>query len=152
KALEQLAGVSSSGPGFLSDENATLLQTSALAWNESPSARLRARVTIAILVASLGLALLCVLPGWWLAAAALLSLGLFTGLVDFAVVGLRQQTPLFQRVSALVVGSSFTEWLTIFGSLALLIGLLAVLKLFWIFTALWLAAVGIALGLRALDL
>jgi eukaryotic-like serine/threonine-protein kinase len=152
RTLEEFAGISSSGPTSASEENARLLQASAISWHDSPSARLRSRVTAAILAGCLGLALLCVLPGWWLAAMAFFSLGLFTALADFAVVGLRRQTPLFQRVCALVLGNSLSEWLTVLASLALLTGLLVVLKLFWISLALLLAAIGIALGLRALDL
>ena len=89
--------------------------------------------------------------GWWLITAAFLSLDLFTALADFTVVGLRRKTPLFQKVSAFVLGSSPSEWLTGLAVVALLVGLLLVVKLFWIWVALALAAVGIALGVRALD-
>ncbi len=77
---------------------------------------------------------------------------MFTALADFTVVGLRRKTPLFQKVSAFVLGSSPSEWLTGLAVVALLVGLLLVVKLFWIWVALALAAVGIALGVRALDL
>ena len=78
-----------------------------------------------------------------------LSLGLFIALADFIIVGLRRKTPLFQRFTALVLGSSLSERLTGLASFALLVGLLLFFKLFWIWMALALAAVGIVSGLRA---
>jgi hypothetical protein len=100
----------------------------------------------------MGLAIVCLVPGWWLAATAFASLGLFTALADFAIAGFREKTPLFQRLSELVLGSSLSEWLTGLAATALLLVLFLVLKLFWIWIALALVAVALALGLRALDL
>jgi eukaryotic-like serine/threonine-protein kinase len=150
--LEAALGISSAGPGSKGEEQSRLLEQNATAWHESPSARLRARITTAILAACLGLALVSILLGWWFIATALLSLGVFAALADFAVVGLERKTQLFQRVVPLFLGSSLSEWLTVLAAVALLIGLLLILKLFWIWVALALAAVGIAFGLRVLDL
>ncbi len=150
--LETHLGVSSIGPISQSDDQAKLLEQNAIAWHDSPSARLRARITTAILAGCLGLALASFLPGWWFMASAFLSLGIFTAMADFAIAGFRQKTSLFQKVTPLVLGSSPSEWLTTLASVALLIGLLFVLKLFWIWVALALLAVGIAAGLRVLDL
>ena len=83
---------------------------------------------------------------------AFLSLGVLTALADFAVVGFRRKTALLQKAAALVLSSSVSEWLTGLAGAVLLIGLLLILKLFWIWVALLLAAVGIAFGLRVLDL
>ena len=150
--LEGIAGISKRGRRCRRRRRAgTLLEQNAVAWHDSPSARLRAKVTLAILAACLGLALLCWLPGWWLAATAFASLGLFIALADFTIVGLRRKTPLFQRFTALVLGSSLSERLTGLASFALLVGLLLFFKLFWIWMALALAAVGIVSGLRALE-
>jgi eukaryotic-like serine/threonine-protein kinase len=150
--LEANLGISSGKPVSQTEDQSMLLEQNAIAWHASPSARLRARVTMAILAACLGLALVSFLAGWWFMATAFLSLGIFTALADFAVAGLRRKTILFQKVTALVLGSSPSEWLTALAAVALTIGLLLVLKLFWIWVALALAAVGIAFGLRVLDL
>ena len=150
--LEAHLGISSTGPISQSDEQSRLLERDAIAWYESPSARLRARITMAILAGCLGLALLSILPGWWFMASAFLSLGIFTALADFAIAGFRRKTSLFQKFAPLVLGSSPSEWLTTLAAVALLIGLLFVLKLFWIWVALGLLALGIATGLRVLDL
>src|SRR5262249_8958713 len=72
-------------------------------------------------------------------------------IADFAVAGFRVQTPLFQKASALVLGSTVSEWLTGVAGITLFIGLLVIVKLFWIWVAILLAAIGIALGLRVLD-
>ena len=50
-----------------------------------------------------------------------------------------------------MLGSSLSERLTGLASFALLVGLLLFFKLFWIWMALALAAVGIVSGLRALE-
>jgi eukaryotic-like serine/threonine-protein kinase len=150
--LEANLGIPVAGAISLSEDQVRLLEQNAIAWHESPSARLRARITTTILATCLGLALVSFSFGWWFIATALLSLGLFTALADFAVVGLRRKTSLFQRVVPLVLGSSLSEWLTALAAVALSIGLLLVLKVFWIWVALALAAVGIAFGCRVLDL
>ncbi len=152
RELEGILGISDSAAGPKHQEQAQILEQAASAWNDSPTARLRFRVTIAILAGCLALALLCALPGWWLAASAFLSLALFTALADLVIAGFRQHSPLFQKLAVLILGSSLSEWLTVLAGLGLLLGLLAILKLFWIWAALALAAIGIALGLRALDL
>ena len=95
---------------------------------------------------------MCSSLGFWLAAAVLLGLGVFTALADFAVAGFTLKTPLFQTASALVLGSSASEWLTGIAAAAVFVVLLLIMKLFWIWVALLLAAVGVALGLRVLDL
>jgi eukaryotic-like serine/threonine-protein kinase len=146
--LESFLGVSSTGSFTPREEHASLLEQSVKAWNESPAARKRAMVLPAILGACVAMAILCLLPGWRLAAAAFLSLGLFIALADFVIVGLKRKTPLFTKACALILGSSLSEWLTVAAGLILLIGLLFVLKLFWIWVALALAAVGIAMALQ----
>ncbi len=150
--LEGILGISSAGPISSSEEQSTLLEQNAIAWRESPSARLRARITIAFLAGCAGFALVSISLGWWLGAVAFLSLGVWTALADFAVAGFRRKTALFQKATALILGSSVSEWLTGLGAATLLIGLLVILKLFWIWVALLLAAVGIPFGLRVLDL
>ncbi len=152
RELEGILGIAGSSASPKHQEQAQLLEQNASAWNDSPTARLRSNVTIAILGGCLGLAVLCFLPGWWLAASAFLSLATFTALADLVIAGFRQRSPLFQRLTAFIAGGSLSEWLTVLAGLALLLGLLAILKLFWIWIALALAAIGIALGLRALDL
>ncbi len=146
--LEGFLGIPSAGPFKAREEHVGLMEQSVKAWNESPSARTRARVMAAILGACFGFALLCMLPRWWLAASAFFSLGIFIALADFVFVGAKGKTPLFKKVSALVLGSSRSEWLTSLVSVALLLGLFFVLKLFWIWVALGLAAIGIAMGLQ----
>ncbi len=150
--LEAILGVPSSRAVALGEEQRALLQQSATAWHESPSARLRTRITMAILAGCAGLALLFSSLGWWLSAAAILGLGIFTALADFAIAGFRLKTTLFQKASALVLGSSVSEWLTGIAAAAVFVVVLLIMKLFWICVALVLAAVGIALGLRVLDL
>jgi eukaryotic-like serine/threonine-protein kinase len=146
--LEAFLGVSSIGPFTPREEHANLLEQCVKAWNESPAARMRALVLPAVLGACLAMAILCLLPGWYLAAAAFFSLGVFIGLADFVIVGLKRKTPLFKKACALVLGGSLSEWLTLAAGLVLLVGLLFVLKLFWIWIALALAAVGIAMALQ----
>ena len=150
--LEAILGVPGSRAVALGEDQKTLLEQNATAWHQSPSARLRARITMAILAGSMGIALVCTALGWWLGAAVILGLGTFTGLFDFAVAGFRLKTPLFQKASALVLGSSVSEWLTGIAAGAVFVVVLLILKLFWICVALLLAAAGIALGLRVLDL
>ena len=149
--LEAFLGVSSTGPFTPREEHANLLEQCVKAWNDSPAARMRPGSLPAILGACLAMAILCLLPGWRLAAAAFLSLGssLHRGFADFVIVGLKRKTPLFKKACALVLGSSLSEWLTMAAALVLLAGLLLVLKLFWIWIALALAAVGIAMALQA---
>ncbi len=130
--LESILGVPSSRAVALGEEQRALLEQSATAWHESPSARLRARVTMALLAASVGLALICTSLGWWLGAAAILGLGIFTALADLAVAGFRLKSPLFQKACALVLESSVSEWLTGIAVAAVFVGLLLITKLFWI--------------------
>jgi serine/threonine protein kinase len=146
--LEAFLGVSSTGPFTPREEHASLLEQCAQAWNESPAARKRALALPAILGGCLALAMLCLLPGWRLAAAALFSLGAFIALADFVIVGLKRKGPLFRKACALVLGSSLSEWLTVAAGLVLLVGLLFVLKLFWIWIALALAAIGVAMAVQ----
>ena len=146
--LESFLGVSSTGPFTPREEHARLLEQSVSSWNESPAARLRALALPAIVGACFVLATLCSLPGWRLVSAAFASLGLFTAIADFVIVGFKRKTPLFKKACALVLGSSLSEWLTMAAGLALLVGLLLVLKLLWIWIALALAAVGLALALQ----
>jgi hypothetical protein len=146
--LEAFLGISSVGPFTPREEHASLLEQSVKAWNESPAARMRAMALPAILGTCLTMAVLSLLPGWRLAAAAFVSLGLFVALVDFVIVGSKRKTPLFNKACALLLGSSLSEWLTVAAGIVLLVGLLFVLKLFWIWIALALAAVGIAMALQ----
>jgi serine/threonine protein kinase len=146
--LEAFLGVSSTGPFTPREGHASLLEQRVRAWNESPAARMRAIALPAILGACLALAFLCLLLGWRLASAALFSLGLFVALSDFIIVGFAQKTALFRKACALILGSSLSEWLTVAAGVALLVGLLFVLKLFWIWFALALAAIGIALAIH----
>jgi hypothetical protein len=132
RGLESYLGISSTLAFIPRAEDADLLEQSAKAWHESPSARVRARAMTGILAGCAAMTLLCVLPGWWLAASAFFSLGLSIALADFVLTGVTRKTPLFQKVTALVLGSSRSEWLTILASAALLVGLLLLLKLLWI--------------------
>ncbi len=74
--LEAVLGISSTTPISAREEQSSLLEQNAAAWHESPSARLRARVTAAILAGCVAIAFLGSLLGWWLITAAFLSLGL----------------------------------------------------------------------------
>ena len=146
--LEGFVGISSTTPFSPREEDVGQMEQCIRAWNESPAAQTRAKVVPAILGACFGLVLLCMLLRLWLAAGAFLSLGVFIALADFVVVGVKGKTALFEKVGALVLGSSLSEWLTVLAGLALLVGLLFVLKLFWIWVRSGLAAIGIATGLQ----
>ena len=153
--LEAILGIPSSGAVALGDEQKATLEQNATAWHESPSVKRRCacRITMAILAGCTSgpraRVLAARFPGFM--ARVFLELGVFTALADFAVAGFRRKTPLFQKVSALVLGSSVSEWLTGIAVAVVFIGLLLITKLFWIWVAILLAAVGIALGLRVLD-
>ena len=126
--LEAFLGIQATGPFIPQVEHAELLGTERQGVERVSAARTKAKTLLAILAACFAMAILCMMPGWWLASSAFLSLGLFIALADFVFVGVRRKTPLFMKVCALVLGSSRSEWLTILSGVALFVGLLVDLE------------------------
>jgi hypothetical protein len=93
--------------------------------------------------------MLCVWTGRVVGGGIFASLGLWTALADFVLVGIRRKTPLFIKVCELISRASFSEWLTAGAALAILVALLLILKLFWIWLGLAVLAIGIAVIFHA---
>jgi tRNA A-37 threonylcarbamoyl transferase component Bud32 len=110
--LESFLGVTSSGVFTPKEEHAGELEACVKAFNAAPSARLRARVWPAFLGACGVLVLLTGLLGWPRIAVGVLALGAFTALGVFVVQGVAYRTHLFAKVRGMVLGATWTDWLT----------------------------------------
>jgi eukaryotic-like serine/threonine-protein kinase len=148
-ALEAFLGISSSSSFKPHSEQAETPANCACEFNASRSARYRRWTLLGIVASCVVLGFLTLLSGRILAPIAFLSLGALIALADFVLVGFMRKTPIFLGVQRLAFESSRSEWLTVVAAIAILAGLLMVLKLFWFWVALALAAVGIAVGLHA---
>ena len=148
-ALEGFLGVANTGSFTPRDEQANLLDECVKTFNASPSARLRSWLLPGILIACFALALLCLLTGRIVGAGVFATLGLFTVLADFVLVGIRRKTPVFVKVCELLSGGRLSEWLTALAAVVILVVLLLILKLFWVWLGLAFLAIGIAVAFHA---
>jgi serine/threonine protein kinase len=122
--LEKFLGVSELGGFSPSEEHAETMLNSVNSFNNSPAAKLRAAVAYGFPVgcAAVGFATLFFNP---FLGASQLGIGIVTVLAYFIISGLRDRTDLFSAVRELVSRSSWTDRLTWFG------GLLVVLAIAW---------------------
>jgi eukaryotic-like serine/threonine-protein kinase len=102
-----------------------------------------------ILSACVALALLCLVTGRLVGAGVFATLGFWTALADFVLVGIRRKSPLFLRTCELLSRGRLSEWLTAMAALAILVALLMILKLFWVCLGLAFLAIGVVVMLHA---
>jgi eukaryotic-like serine/threonine-protein kinase len=148
-ALEGFLGVSSTASFTPREEQANVLDECVKTFNASRSARLRSWLLPGVLGACFALALISLLTGRLVGAGVFATLGLWTALADFVLVGIRRKTPLFVKLCDLISTGGLSEWLTAVAGIAILVVLLMILKLFWIWLGLAFLAIGIAVAFHA---
>lgn len=148
-ALEGFLGVGGTGSFAPREDQANLLETNVDTFNSAPSAKRRSWLLPAILAACCLFAVLCLVTGRVLGSGVFATLGLWTAVADFVLVGIRRRTPLFLRVCELIGTGRLSEWVTGAIALAILVALLFIMHLFWIWLGLGLLAVGLAVAFHA---
>ncbi|MFO0910825.1 MAG: serine/threonine-protein kinase [Isosphaeraceae bacterium] len=145
-ALEAVA--STSGPlGPTADEGA-VVESSARAAFDGPSARLRRWAIPGFLGFCALLALFGLLLGRPVAVGAFLGLGLMTALADFILAGLRRRTPVFEKARTLAATTPLNEWLLVAAGALVMLAALWAFQLIGIWIFLAIVAVGVALCLN----
>jgi eukaryotic-like serine/threonine-protein kinase len=149
KAFEAFLGVSTAGPFSPKEEHANLLEESVRTYNAAPTARIRSWIVPGLLALCGLMAIFALLGRKPVAAGAFLGFGLMTALADFVIGGIRGRSALFDKARGLVVTTPIGDWLIVLVGAVVFLGALVVFKLFWVWLALGIAALVIAVVLNS---
>ena len=145
KALEKFLGVESSGPFSPREEHAQTLDEAVAAFRAVPAARLRPKLILAFLAATLCVALISLTFSWtW--AGGFFGLVLLTSVAYFVLAGASQKSYLFTKVRELIFGSGWKDWLTWIVAGLLLFVVLYLFGWLWMWIAGCVLAVVLAAG------
>ncbi len=146
EALERIIGAPKAEAFLPRAEAVETLEQAATEYRQAPTARLKSRVFGGFYATIAALVLLTFLLFPARLAIGLLGLGVLTALAYFIVHGFKHESPLFRRVSALLLGVSRKDALLVLIGFALIVGTLAVLGVLKAWIAFGLAGIILAIG------
>ncbi len=148
RTLEAWLGVHHAGTFSPQEEQITRFEGHVQEFNSTSLAVLRRRL-IGGFFATLALSAVLILffgkPVW---AFGLVGLGVQSALAYFVIDGLSRRGYLFQRTQQFLAGLSWGDWLVGTATFVLFCIVLAMLKVFWIWTGFGLIGIGLAFALR----
>ena len=147
RVLEGFLGVDGGAPFSPRQEHAQVLEEAVAEFSGAPVAKLRSRLILGIFVGSALLVLLLAVLGKFLLAGGLVGVVVLSAASYFVLTGIKQRTHLFLTTRALILGSSWSDWLIGAVSIVLCMTLLYVFGLHWIWLGVCVVSVGLALGL-----
>lgn len=148
RTLEAWLGIQHSGTFSPHEEQISRLEGYVHQYNYAPTAVLRRRV-LGGFFAAVGLtALLIAFFGNLVWAFGLVGLVVQAGLIYFIIDGVACRSHLFVRTRQFILGLSWGDWAIAAVSIALFLILLAMLKVFWVWTGFGILGLGVAFALR----